>query len=159
MTADHKVKWQCEKCINKSHEKDKCSIENFSFVNVTQRNRSNQSGASAPPLSSMGADVSVDLVIEMRLLQAEMISVRAEMQEVRSVILSLTSAVGACNSRISDLATRMEAIESRQCQQVTNDVLALEGTITGLQSELNDRVQDMLCNDCISDSATIFLFC
>ncbi|GBP49918.1 hypothetical protein EVAR_29531_1 [Eumeta japonica] len=47
------------------------------------------------------------------------------MQEVRSAISSLTSAVGACNGRISDLVIRVESI-------------ALE---------LNERDQDMICND------------
>ncbi|GBP35341.1 hypothetical protein EVAR_20714_1 [Eumeta japonica] len=57
---------RCHKCINKSHEKDKYSVENSFFVNVTLRNPSNQSGTSASPLSPMGADVSADVVIKMR---------------------------------------------------------------------------------------------
>ncbi|GBP28617.1 hypothetical protein EVAR_85816_1 [Eumeta japonica] len=72
---------------------------------------------------------------------------RAEMQEVRCAISNLASTVGACNGRISDLAARVEAIESRQCQQVTNDVSALEGTMADLRSELNDRDENMLCNN------------
>ncbi|GBO99768.1 hypothetical protein EVAR_74191_1 [Eumeta japonica] len=79
-TADRKEKWQYEKCINKSYKKDK-SIENSSFVDVALRNRSNQSGASAPPLSPMGADVPTGLVIDMRILREEMRAVRAEMQK------------------------------------------------------------------------------
>ncbi|GBP60176.1 hypothetical protein EVAR_41867_1 [Eumeta japonica] len=52
-----------------------------------------------------------------------------------------------CDSRISDLAARVEAIGSWQCQQVTIDVSASERTVAGLRSELNDYDQDMLCND------------
>ncbi|GBP35340.1 hypothetical protein EVAR_20713_1 [Eumeta japonica] len=55
--------------------------------------------------------------------------------QVRNVISSFISAVSACKSRISSMVARVDATESRQCQQVTNDVFTLEGIIAGLSVE------------------------
>ncbi|GBP31350.1 hypothetical protein EVAR_13469_1 [Eumeta japonica] len=71
-----------------------------------------ESSVSVSLLSPIGADISTHLMIEMSLLQEEIKAARTEIQKVRSATSRLTSTVGACNSRISDLAARVEAIES-----------------------------------------------
>ncbi|KAJ2940129.1 hypothetical protein O0L34_g14167 [Tuta absoluta] len=69
----------------------------------------------------------------------------AEMQELRSVISSLTTAVKTCNSRIDDLTVRVDNLEKARIEPLPT--AALEHTIMELKSELNDREQELLCND------------
>ncbi|KAI5632928.1 hypothetical protein NE865_14332 [Phthorimaea operculella] len=96
--------------------------------------------------------VTSDLAVEMQLLRQElsasrdeMMASRAEMQELRNVISSLTNAVKICNSRIDDLTVRVDNLEKTRDEPLPST--AFELTIAELKSELNDRDQELLCND------------
>lgn len=146
MREEHKSNWKCEKCIGIEKTSDG-SGGDPAFLNVTIRNHPGKSNASASPGVLFDAESS-DLVVEMRLLREEVRASRAEMQEFRCAISSLTSAVSACSRRIDDLTTRVETLENRQREPLTpGGTSALEQTIAELKLELNDRDQELLCND------------
>lgn len=86
-----------------------------------------------------------ELIAELRLLREEMRAARAEMQEFRSTISGLTTAVEVCNHRIDELVVRVEAVERHR--EDNADFFALEQTVADLKLDLNDRDQELLCND------------
>lgn len=161
-----KDKWQCPECksnmpktgnvntpirpvTTSSQEKDGLSSPSASssesdFANVTMRSRPTTKG----PEVSGEAKLSSDLIVEIRLLREDMRAVRAEMSEFRHAISSLTSAVGVCNSRIDELALRVEVLENQsQATSGGGDTSSLEKSIENLKLELNDRDQQLLSND------------
>lgn len=164
MTAEHKSKWQCDACKNKKPKKinsDTPVRQMEMESSVTTRKRANIKSAVPPlpspslsPCATEGATVApsehdqnnYELLIELRLLREEMKAVRTEMQEFRTTINNLTTTVEVCNRRIDELAERVNAVENHQCGAST-DTTALERTIADLKIDLNDRDQELLCND------------
>lgn len=94
------------------------------------------------------ADPLQALLLEVRLLRADMQETRDEMREFRRETQEFRSALGACDQRIDAVERRLDDIEKRVADAVvTMGTHMLEETITNLQLELNDRDQDLLAND------------
>ncbi|XP_063831735.1 uncharacterized protein LOC135080944 [Ostrinia nubilalis] len=163
MTKQHKDNWKCDECKNKMPKKDNSKTPvkpEISNVNTRRRMSAGPPPAaspSSPPLlrAAEGAtDISTptsaaaELATEIRLLREEMRAVREEMQEFRGTLNSLTTAVEVCNRRIDGLEARMDAVE-KQSGDTTNSpaTAALERTVAELKLDLNDRDQELLCND------------
>lgn len=159
MTAEHKNKWQCTECKKGAVPKpDVKSTPNHlepSIMMTRYKTGKNQLPTTSPPQplpldatdNGSSTSSSDELIIELRLLREEMKAARTEMQEFRSTIANLTTSVEICNRRIDELTERVEAMEERREKETTGDTLSLERTITELKLDINERDQELLCND------------
>lgn len=163
MREEHKSNWKCEKCVDTPSTPDSGAVDS-GLSNITFRTRRENDTSSTsrtPPGATLNIATATDesIVTELHMLRDDIISavreemqefqrsVRAEMQEFRRSITGLTSAVGACNSRIDELNKRVEFLENSRFNQEPADGNVLNKAIAGLKLELNERDQDLLCND------------
>ncbi|KAL0901386.1 hypothetical protein ABMA27_006660 [Loxostege sticticalis] len=168
MSNEHKSQWRCDECRNNMPRTNNIDTpvkrDVDSYVNTSKRVNAGlpadlpvaTSSSVAPLLSATespterteAASLSVELITELRLLREEMRAHRAEMHEFRGTINSLTSAVEVCNRRIDELAVRVDAVEQNRGDNAdTAAIAALERTVADLKLDLNDRDQELLCND------------
>ncbi|KAL0810710.1 hypothetical protein ABMA28_010034 [Loxostege sticticalis] len=168
MTKEHKSQWRCDECRNNMPKTANIDTpvkqDEVSFVNTSKRVNTGlptdflvaTSCSVAPVLSATegpteraeAASISAELITELRLLREEMRAHRAEMHEFRGTINSLTSAVDVCNRRLDELTVRVDTVEQQRGDTADSTVIAaLERTVADLKLELNDRDQELLCND------------
>ncbi|XP_026315199.1 uncharacterized protein LOC113226692 [Hyposmocoma kahamanoa] len=153
--------WKCPECLNSRPKSDNTNTPikpvapislDCADNNITLRSRpttttqgSDSSPAPGPLFTTESSQF--ELVSELRLLREEMKASRSEMKQFRSAVAELTAALSMANQRIDELSTRVDVLE-RQPREATNgNVSVLEQTIESLKLDLNDRDQEMLCND------------
>ncbi|XP_063619107.1 uncharacterized protein LOC134799004 [Cydia splendana] len=100
-------------------------------------------------LDMNGASDIQQLVAELRLFREEMRAMSQHIQALRVTVATLTTKIDACDGRIDNLCTRVEALESNTTSVSVgeNTEASLADTVAQLRLELNDRDQDMLLND------------
>lgn len=106
----------------------------------------------APVLApgSAGKPLASDLPTELRLLKEELCAefrlMRHEVQKLRAEMTELKESLKVCNDHMSNLDTRVEALELRLDQNSSKET-SVDNVIAELRLQLNEREQEVLLND------------
>ncbi|XP_063635112.1 uncharacterized protein LOC134805837 [Cydia splendana] len=176
MSAQNKKNWKCHECVIKKPKPYNTEtpvktgpVDDPSSSNVTLRNKAllksqlspEPQVSSRPEQTGEAADMSSELVMEIRLLREEIKASRMETQEFRTSLSRLTADLAMSNKRIDELSgdlamsnkrvdeltARLDAVEHAQRQNTNIKNNNLEETVACLKMDLNDRDQEILCND------------
>lgn len=153
---NNKSNWKCHECRNNRPKGDNTNTpvrpqldsKSSAPVHFNDEEEPNFVSFRKKPKTSSGSKVSADvLTAEIRLFREDLRAVRAEIQAFRNAMAEYSNAIKRVDERIDDLAVRMEVMERNSADKVVVDTSVLEHTITELKMDLNDRDQEMLCND------------
>lgn len=169
MTTLDRNAWQCVLCISKKPKTGNINTPVRSAEDNVNRRRGGavltpQEQLDKSALEASGAGnlgVTVDeklldswdiqsLIVEFRQFREEMKATRMQMEVLNTTMSKLATRVDACDSRIDQLAARLDILE---CRANDGPVVAeradgsLMETVLQLKAELNERDQELLCND------------
>lgn len=167
MTAQQKNAWKCMHCIIKepktgvSTTPGRSDIEGVSSRRggATRMPQESPIEESVSPYSSAldsTDDVTIDhpsdikiLINEVRQFREEMSATRRQIIEFNATISKLSDRLDNCDNRIDQLGTRIGVLEQRMDNSVDIEQVdkTIQESIQHLQSELNDRDQELLLND------------
>lgn len=160
MSAENKKNWKCQECVSKKPKTDNTDtpiktglVDDQTSSTITLRNKpapKSQRSPQASPTPEHAGEAAVtfaELVKEIRLLREEMIASRTEMQEFRSAMSRLAADQAICNKKVAEVSVRLEAVERFQKESAGIQNNDFEDMIASLKIDLNDRDQEILCND------------
>lgn len=89
------------------------------------------------------------LIKEMRAFRAEMNEAREEMKALRRDLQELRYVVDRCETRLDKLEEKVQKIEETKTsdEEVLVHISTLEGSVARLQTEINDRDQELMLNE------------
>ncbi|CAH0406256.1 unnamed protein product [Chilo suppressalis] len=99
------------------------------------------------PASNTTEDLKLDFALEIRSFRSELKTIREEIRECRLEVSEIKAVLTSFDSKIGDIENRVSVLETKCEQMETPNLSVIEETIANLQSQLNDREQELLAND------------
>ncbi|CAG4939845.1 unnamed protein product [Parnassius apollo] len=155
MAEDQRAKWKCVVCISKQPKTDNTDTPVRVGVEGVNRNR----GAAAVSPQDLSDDDRAQsetmpakdlqlLIMEVRQFKEEMRATRLQMELLNGTLAALALRIDESDKKIEKLEARVDLLEDRHADSSTStDVRSLLDTIEQLKCDLNERDQELLCND------------
>ncbi|XP_059049502.1 uncharacterized protein LOC131844594 [Achroia grisella] len=89
----------------------------------------------------------IELALEIKDFRSELKCVREEMKVLRQEMAEYRASVAACNTRIDNMERRLDVVEQKVSEAGVGRTAELEEVVHSLQSQLNERDQELLSND------------
>lgn len=144
--------WRCPECTKNERRDNKMETPVRGRVDTMEISSEDMNSPVAPVLApgSAGKPLASDLPTELRLLKEELCAefrlMRHEVQKLRAEMTELKESLKVCNDHMSNLDTRVEALELRLDQNSSKET-SVDNVIAELRLQLNEREQEVLLND------------